>query len=196
MNWPLGSLALLVLIAPAHAGFSAGDKLIVHGSEKVHLRAEAAAASKSLEEFPPGATGIVASGREHMNGPDKWIEVRVGNKTGWIHSRYVRRAEQKTGDNREIKLSDVEDARDPVAIQFVKAFKAERLGMFEDARHAYQHVLNEEPENALAKDGIKRMERAIADRDWTPEERKFIMLEHNGSLIRVKPDNGTLVLVY
>lgn len=90
-------LQLLSIAALAEPEFEAGTSLVVHGTnkaDKLNLRAEAAAASPSLAELPPDAE-IVATGRSQMNGPDKWIEVRVVGQLGWVHSRYVRAATAK-----------------------------------------------------------------------------------------------------
>jgi tetratricopeptide (TPR) repeat protein/uncharacterized protein YgiM (DUF1202 family) len=108
-------LQLLPIAALAETEFKAGTSLVVQGTNKddqLNLRAEAAAASKSLAELPPDATGIVATGRSQMNGPDRWIEVRVGGQLGWVHSRYVRAATAKAKSKKASNSGETSEARD------------------------------------------------------------------------------------
>lgn len=97
------ALALAATSLLAQSEFSEGTQLVVRGptrGDKLNLRSKASASSKVLHKLADGTIGLVATGRTRMNGPDKWVEVRMDGQIGWVHARYVRAApEQETARN-------------------------------------------------------------------------------------------------
>ena len=73
-----------------------GMRLQVHGVEqadKLNIREFANAKSASLGELANEETGLIATGRTSQTEGDAWVEIRRGEKSGWVNARFVRQAD-------------------------------------------------------------------------------------------------------
>jgi hypothetical protein len=87
-------------------------------------------------------------------------------------------------------------AGDEVAQLFETAVSSELAKSFSEALENYKTILQIEPKNKLALDGVRRMERAIKDEAWTPEGTSFEIWEHNGSLMKLVKDGSEWTFLY
>ena len=92
-------LFITVSIADAAEGdFKTGTKLGISEvveTDNVNLRSSASATSAVVAEVPQNTTGLMATGKSALNGPDHWIQVRFRSHTGWLNSRVVVEATTK-----------------------------------------------------------------------------------------------------
>jgi hypothetical protein len=85
-------LTVLQLRAQSVSGHIAGAELEVVGVESndtLNLRAQPGVRAKIAAKLPPGATGLVATGKHVNLGGTSWIEVKYRGRKGWVNAHYV-----------------------------------------------------------------------------------------------------------
>ncbi len=65
-----------------------GTVVSVPAGDHLNVRVEPNAASDVMAQIDDGAVVTILG--EEMNGETKWLMVTIGDKTGWVNSKYVK----------------------------------------------------------------------------------------------------------
>jgi len=177
-------------------GFPDGTELVVEhvpDNDELNMRVLPDETSQVIARLGNRTGGLFATGRRK----GQWVEVIFAGKRGWVSDRYV--AQDTSSDVPGSDLSDpaAMSDRSSVIDLFRMAVEAEREERYEAAQANYAAILKIEKNNALAKDGVRRMQRDIKDQEWNPQQTSsFEIWEHNGSLMKLIKDGREWTFLY